>query len=541
MKEELKCPLSEEKRGNLKAVHIKILGSPKRREWLIVISCLLIGFALRFYAFDEKSLWLDEVHTFNDSRDDLKGQIKFYRENPTHLHPPLFFIVTHSFYPFPKPERDLRIIPLIFGILSIPMIYFLSKSFSPNIALPCTLSLTFMTYHISLSQEGRSYTMLMFFGMVALYFLMQHFKSSNKRYLGLVALTFTILFYTSYSSIPFIVFSQLFWFYHVDEINQKRSISSFAILNGLVGLFCIPWLIFIALNFKGQPIMDPFHTEGTGSFAVILYRIFNDWVPQVPLMITSAVLLILFPVVAKSKRRPLILLAVLFLPVGGLYTFCKLFNITHFITSRYFINFFPLFLISIYLSIDSVEIKFEKIRRLVRLKTLFVILFVACNLIMLPLYYRSEKQNFKGLVAYLESNLQQGDKIFVGGVGNMPGILHYFGAYPEGRHHRVPYTKFSEKEIEFKKPFISRSRVHTLYASTHCCSRYVADGSRLWIVVGEKNARRLKKSSPYALKGYFDGSFLNYIKFPFDASLYLFLWNPKSPEDKGIDMSIEEE
>jgi uncharacterized membrane protein len=523
----------------LKALHIQILGSTKRREWLIVISCLLIGFALRFYTFDKKSLWMDEIHTFNESRDDLKDQIKYYKENPTHLHPPLFFILTHSFYPFPKPERDLRIIPLIFGILSIPMIYFLSKSFSPNIAIPCTLSLTIMTYHISLSQEGRSYTMLMFFAMVALYFLIQHFKSSNKGYLCLVSLTFTILFYTSYSSIPFIVFSQLFWFYHLGEVKQKRSVSSFAILNGLIGLFCIPWLIFVALNFKGQPIMDPFHTEGTGSFAVILYRIFNDWVPQVPLMIISIVLLILFPLLSKSKRKALILLAILFLPVGGLYAFCKLFNITHFITSRYFITFLPVFLIIIYLSIDSTEIKFEKIDRYVRLKLLFVILFIACNLIMLPLFYRCEKQNFKALVAYLESNLQQGDNIFVGGVGYIPGILHYFGVYPEGRHYRIPYTKISEKEIEFKKPFISRDNVYTIYSSNHCCSRYVADGSRLWILVAGDNARRLKKSSPYVLKGFFDGSFLNYVKFPSDASMYLFLWNPNSSEEKGIDIPIE--
>jgi hypothetical protein len=174
-----------------------------------------------------------------------------------------------------------------------------------------------------------------------------------------------------------------------------------------------------------------------------------------------------------------------------------------------------------------------------RLKLVFIILFVASNLIMLPLYYRSEKQNFKGLVTYLESNLQQGDKILVGGVGYIPGILHYFGVYPEGRHYQIPYTKISEEEIEFKKSFISRDRVVTIYSSNHCCSRYVADGSRLWIVVGEENARKLKKCSPYTLKGYFDGSYLNYVKFPSDASMYLFLWNPSSPQEKGIDIPIE--
>jgi len=518
---------------------MQILGSSNRREWLIVISCLLIGFALRFYTFDQKSLWMDEIYTFNDSRDDLKGQIKFYQENPTYLHPPLFFIFTHLFYPFPKPERDLRIIPLIFGILSIPMIYFLSKSFSPTIALPCTLSLTFMTYHISLSQEGRSYTIIMFLGMAALYFLIQHFKSSNKGYLCLVALSFAILFYTSYSSIPFIAFSQLLWFHHIGEINQKRSIPSLAILNGLFGLFCIPWLIFIALNLKGQPIMHPLHTEGTGSFPAILYRIFNDWVLQVPLMVASIVLLILFPLLSKSKRSALILLAVFFLPVGGLYAFCKLFNISHFISSRYFITFLPIFLIIIYLSINSIEIKFETIKRYMRLKLLFLVLFILSNLIMFPLYYRSGKQDFKGLVTYLKLNLQQGDKIFCGGVGYIPGILHYFGAHPEGRHYEIPYKKISGENIEFKKSFIYRSSVFTIYSSTDCCSRYVGDGSRIWILVGEENATRFKKHSSYPLKGYFDGSFLNFIKFPSDASMYLFLWDPKSPNEKGIDIPIQ--
>ena len=129
-----------------------------RKEVIFLILCLIVGFALRFHTFDQRSLWMDEFHTFNDSRDDLKGQIKFYKENPTYLHPPLFFILTHFFSPFTKPERDLRIIPLIFGTLSIPMIYFLARSFSPYIALLCTVSLTFMTYHISLSQDGRSYS-----------------------------------------------------------------------------------------------------------------------------------------------------------------------------------------------------------------------------------------------------------------------------------------------------------------------------------------------------------------------------------------------
>ena len=185
------------------------MSNPKRKQIFLLLLCLLIGFALRFYNFDQKSLWIDEIHTFNESREGLRGQLKYYKEDPTNLHPPLFYILTHLFYPFNNPERDLRIIPLIFGTLSIPMIYFLSKSFSPSIALPCTLSLTFMTYHIYFSQDGRMYSLIMFLGMAGLYFFMKHLQTLQKRYLIFVAIFYAILFHTSYTSILFIVLSQM--------------------------------------------------------------------------------------------------------------------------------------------------------------------------------------------------------------------------------------------------------------------------------------------------------------------------------------------
>jgi hypothetical protein len=62
----------------------------------------------------------------------------------------------------------------------------------------------------------------------------------------------------------------------------------------------------------------------------------------------------------------------------------------------------------------------------------------------------------------------------------------------------------------------------------------VADGSRLWIVAGKETAQEIKKAFPSVLKGYFDGSFSNFRRFPSDASMYLFLWDPKSPNEKEI-------
>jgi hypothetical protein len=482
---------------------------------------------------------MDEIHTFNDSRDDLKGQIEFYKENPTFLHPPLFFVLTHLFYPFEKPERDLRIIPLIFGTLSIPMIFLLSRVFSPSIALPCVISLTFMAYHISLSQDGRSYAFLMFMGMASLYFFIKHLETSRKRYRILVALFFAILFHTSYSSIPFIVLSQLLWFYQVDNNSLRARFTSFLVLNGLTLLLCLPWIIFLTLNYKGQSINHPFHTENPGSYWYILYGILHDWVPYAPLMVASAILLVTFTCFAKIRKNALVLLAVFVLPTGGLYLFCKLFNITHFITSRYFINFLPPFLITLFLSLDAIEIRFKKFRRFMRFRLLFVVLFIASNLVILPLYYRSEKQDLRALATYIKGQIREGDKVFVEATGYIPGILHYFGIHPAGRHHVALSQKDSGGRAEHKKSFMYDNKTFTIHYSNTCCTQYVSDGNRLWIIVGKWTAEKLKKESPCVLKGYFDGSVLNFSRFPTDASMYLFLWGPESQGEKGIDLPIE--
>ncbi len=367
-----------------------------KREIFILILCLLIGFALRFYTFDKKSLWMDEIHTFNDSRDGLKGQLQFYKENPTYLHPPLFFLLTHFYYPFAHPERDLRIFPLIFGVLSIPMIYLLGRSFSPHIALPCSFSLTFMAYHISLSQDGRAYSLLMFFGMAALYFFMLHLRTLKKIYLLIVPLLFAILFHTSYSTIPFIILSQTLWFYRVREDKRRPQISSFLILNGLALLMCAPWAAFLAFNYRSQGMTGLHTSQGPDSLLGMISGILHDWVPFIPLSMTSVVLLILFPCLSKTKKNALLLLSALIIPIAGLYLGCRLFNITHFITSRYFINFLPLFFITIFLSLDTLEARLKELGRRISLKPLFVILLVASNLIILPIYYRSEKQDCRG-------------------------------------------------------------------------------------------------------------------------------------------------
>jgi hypothetical protein len=99
--------------------------------------------------------------------------------------------------------------------------------------------------------------------------------------------------------------------------------------------------------------------------------------------------------------------------------------------------------------------------------------------------------------------------------------------------------KVSEKEIEYRVGLIYQDFKLTIIYSNSYWFRYFSDGSRLWIVADKKHAKRFKQQSHCILKGYFDGSFLNFSRFPTDVSMYLLLWDPKSPDGKGIEMPIE--
>ena len=385
----------------------------------------------------------------------------------------------------------------------------------------------------------RSYSLLLFLGIAGLYFFMKHLITLKKGYLIPTALLFAILFYTSYSSIPFIVLSQILWFYRAREDGKKSHLSSFLTLNALICLFCLPWIIFLISNYKGQTNVNLFQPDPFRSFWYILYGIFHDWVPHAPLMIASVILLILFPIVSKYRKNATILLAVFILPIAGLYSFCNLFNVTHFVTSRYFVNFLPLFLVSIYLSLDEIEFRFDKLKPFMRFKYLFTILFIASNLTILPFYYRSEKQDLRGLATYLKSHLRGGDIVFFGPVGSIPGLLHYLGVSPEGRNYSITYKTISEKEVEIRMFLTDRNRnIMVLHSENHWI-QYLTDSNRVWIVVNRETAKKINGKFKVVLRGYFDGSFLNFTRFPTDASLYLLLWDPKAPDGKGIDMPIK--
>jgi hypothetical protein len=311
------------------------------------------------------------------------------------------------------------------------------------------------------------------------------------------------------------------------------------LLNGITFLLIVPWLVFIGLNYHGKPLMNPIQMDSSGSIWRILYGVFHDWAGSPPLTILSILLFAFLPFFTKDKGKAFILMSVFIAPIIGLYVFCKYLKVPHFVASRYFINFLPLFLITIFTSLEAIGNKFTRIKSWFRPVLLFSLIFAVSNALILPIYYRSEKMDFRGLATHLRNQLREGDKIFVVTTALMPGILYYFGALPPSRHHKTAPIIESGQTVGYEIPFVYRDKTFSLIYSERCCNQWIREGGRLWMVVFGWKAKDMIGRTPAVLKGYFDGRFLNHDRFPADASMYLFLWDPKSSGEKGIDVPIE--
>jgi 4-amino-4-deoxy-L-arabinose transferase-like glycosyltransferase len=122
------------------------------------------------------------------------------------VHPPLYYWITHAMLYLDVSVFSLRIVPVIFGVLSIPLVYFLgSELYSDRAGIISAMILTISQSHIFYSQEARSYTMLLFFAILTLYLYLKCFKTNETRYFILLGVVSGVAFWTHFWSVIFII------------------------------------------------------------------------------------------------------------------------------------------------------------------------------------------------------------------------------------------------------------------------------------------------------------------------------------------------
>jgi uncharacterized membrane protein len=177
--------------------------------WLLGILIISVGAYLRINEAIVNDLWYDEAFTGMTIRQSWSDVLQMMSHD--WKHPPTFYsmvkfvtMVTGSTDPF-----HIRLVPLFFGILTIPLGYWLIQQLSlaaedkKYLGLVTMSVLSFSPFFIRYSREARSYSFLLFLMLVAIIYFIKSSKNSFRfsRDLMIFTIILMIIMMTHFLSI----------------------------------------------------------------------------------------------------------------------------------------------------------------------------------------------------------------------------------------------------------------------------------------------------------------------------------------------------
>jgi uncharacterized membrane protein len=139
--------------------------SNKKNTLLFTILFILIGVFLRIYQLNFENYWLDEMISFWVADPSLSLNDTFSRRDQLEQSPILFDLILKKYLEFFSYDSEIgRHVPLIFGVLSIPLLGVLAYQVSGNNSFVFSILLISINiYLIKYSQETRPYSLVFFF------------------------------------------------------------------------------------------------------------------------------------------------------------------------------------------------------------------------------------------------------------------------------------------------------------------------------------------------------------------------------------------
>ncbi len=225
--------------------------------WLIMI----LGFSLRIYSLGRYGFWYDETLALSMAKmaPGLADFIKYSGGDAQSI----FYAALSLWRNLGVNEFILRLLPLIFGMLSIGMIHKIGTTLSnEKTGLISSFILAVSPFHIYYSQELRVFTMICFFASVSVYYTIKLFREFNLSNSLLFIFSATLCLYLYDFSLILIVAENLFF---VAFNRRKEIIRKWLFIQFVIALLYMPWFN-----------------------AVVARRIFNynsaaiiSWIPEV--------------------------------------------------------------------------------------------------------------------------------------------------------------------------------------------------------------------------------------------------------------------
>lgn len=206
-----------------------------RKNKIKIIFCLILiwGAFLRVYRLDKESLHIQEILDVGYAGEPISRTIQL---SVSVGHFPTTFIMMHYWIRlFGKSEFSVRFPSLIFGVMSIYLMFLLGKKlFNEKIGLLSSYLFAVSTINIYHSQFARLYNMVLFFTLASFLFFYEALEKNRKLFWLAYAFFTLINLLLSITALPIIlcqlVFMILFWNHYRKYINLKKILLIFAVV-----------------------------------------------------------------------------------------------------------------------------------------------------------------------------------------------------------------------------------------------------------------------------------------------------------------------
>jgi 4-amino-4-deoxy-L-arabinose transferase-like glycosyltransferase len=220
---------------------------------LVLVTLLALG--LRLYRLDAQSLWYDEGFSVYLGRMDLS---QITERTAADIQPPLYYYLLHGWIGLlGDGEKTLRGLSLLFGVLTVPLIYAgaLALFRSRLAGLLASLLVAVSPLHLWYSQEVRMYSLLTFLCLLSSYLLLVVLREEGRwRAMALWA-AYTMVciaaLYTHYFAFSVLAFQGVYllldWWGR--DLRPKRLLLGAVVSGMLILLAYVPWLPHLLTRF----------------------------------------------------------------------------------------------------------------------------------------------------------------------------------------------------------------------------------------------------------------------------------------------------
>lgn len=404
--------------------------------WMTAI--LWIGFTVRIAQLGKPSLWLDEAITWLIVSAPLKEGLE--RMLVDAVHPPLHYLILRPVAAMNQNEFALRLPSVLFGLVSIPLMYRLGRAVAgaPGrerlVGLLAAAFLAINPFHVWFAREARNYELVFLLSLLILYSF-HHIIQNGKGWIGFVVAS-TLAYFTHYLTL-LLALVQLIYF-SLTFRESHRYLRRWVLAQSLAILPLMLWLTALfsqetvgaGIGWIPQPsLLAPLLT--LWNFA-ILYVENELWWGVVGLPFFACALVLGL----KARPQRTLLALWLFFPCLSILFLSKAMGHSFYV-DRYFIFSLPAFVVLLARGLDQIR------RQWIHIGLTAGLLFIS-TVATMRLYSAPElaKQDWREAMRIIAMDEQPGDlKVVEFTLGAVPAV--YYLSTPESKHRPPPYPEGS--------------------------------------------------------------------------------------------------